>query len=209
MLARPKTVTFGRYHGLRARLAGHVPGIPTRARGSASYAQCIVPLRPPILPPTIILSSTKKILAPPMSHPHPTAASTSTSNYQLMINNALDTYKKRTKNDLRAHPLAAQLQTCDSPAAILSVLQHQVRGLEQSRSGDERWTKWLDPTVSVLYAFSSFLGAGASLVCLRIRTCLRSVVSSMWQLFSPSSVIFAGVGVLLSVCILYNFAWAI
>jgi hypothetical protein len=31
----------------------------------------------------------------------------------------------------------------------------------------------------------------------------------MWQLFSPASVIFAGVGVLLSVCILVNFASAI
>jgi hypothetical protein len=31
----------------------------------------------------------------------------------------------------------------------------------------------------------------------------------MPQVFSPASVIFAGVGVLLSVCILNNFAWAI
>ena len=29
----------------------------------------------------------------------------------------------------------------------------------------------------------------------------------MWQLFPPASVIFTGVGVLLSVCILYNFVW--
>ena len=31
----------------------------------------------------------------------------------------------------------------------------------------------------------------------------------MSQLFSPASVIFAGVGVLLSVCILNNLAWAV
>jgi nitrogen fixation-related uncharacterized protein len=31
----------------------------------------------------------------------------------------------------------------------------------------------------------------------------------MWQLFSPVSVIFAGVGILLSVCIVYIFMWAI
>ena len=83
-----------------------------------------------------------------------------------MINNALDKYKKYTKNDLRVHPLAAQLQSCDSPGAILVVLQEQVQGLDQSRSTDERWTKWLDPTVNVLYAFSSILGSGVSLVCL-------------------------------------------
>ena len=82
------------------------------------------------------------------------------SNFQLIINNALDKYKKRTKNDLLAHPLAAQLQSCDSPSAILAVLQQQVQGLDQSRSSDERWSRWLDPTVNVLYAFSSTAWSG-------------------------------------------------
>ena len=99
-----------------------------------------------------------------MSHAQPTASSS--SNFQLIINNALDKYKKRTKNDLLAHPLAAQLQSCDSPNAILAVLQQQVHGLDQSRSGDERWSRWLDPTVNVLYALSSTLAAGVGLVCL-------------------------------------------
>jgi hypothetical protein len=81
-----------------------------------------------------------------------------------MINNALDTYKKRTKNDLLSHPLASRLQTCNSPASIIAVLQEQVQGLDQSRSSNERWSKWLDPTVNVLQAFSSILEAGASLV---------------------------------------------
>ena len=100
-----------------------------------------------------------------MSQTQPTAtlSSSSSSNFQLIINNALDKYKKYTKNDLRVHPLAAQLQSCDSPGAILVVLQEQVQG---SRSTDERWTKWLDPTVNVLYAFSSILESGVSLVCL-------------------------------------------
>ncbi|KAI0272000.1 hypothetical protein BGY98DRAFT_179960 [Russula aff. rugulosa BPL654] len=116
-----------------------------------------------------------------MSHTHPTASSSSSSsNFQLMINNALDTYKKRTKNDLLAHPLATRLQTCNTPSAIIVVLQEQVQGLDQSRSSDERWSKWLDPTVNVLQAFSSILEAGATLA------------------FPPASVIFAGVGVLLS-----------
>ncbi|KAF8460705.1 hypothetical protein DFH94DRAFT_683106 [Russula ochroleuca] len=112
-----------------------------------------------------------------MSHSHLTAASS--SNFQLIINNALDAYKKRTRNDLLAHPLAPQLQACDSPGAILAILQQQVQGLDQSWS-DNRWTKWLDPTVNVLFAFSSTIGAGVGLV------------------FSPASVIFAGIGVLLS-----------
>ena len=98
-----------------------------------------------------------------MSHSHLT---TSSSNFQLIINNSLKAYEKRTKNDLLAHPLASQLQACDSPGAILAVLQQQVQGLDQSRSRDDRWTKWLDRTVNVIYALSGTLGAGVGLVSL-------------------------------------------
>ena len=97
-----------------------------------------------------------------MSHTHTTAS----SNFQLIINNALDNYKKYTKNDLITHPLTAQLQSCNSPSDILAVLHQHVRELDQSRSTDERWSKWLDPTVNVIYVLSSTLAAGASLVCL-------------------------------------------
>jgi hypothetical protein len=103
-----------------------------------------------------------------MSHAQPTPSSS--SNFQLIINNALDKYKKRTKNDLLAHPLAAQVQTCNSPGAILAVLQQQVHGLDQSRSSDERWSTWLDPTVNVLYALSSTIAAGVGLVYLSTST---------------------------------------
>ena len=99
-----------------------------------------------------------------MSHAQSTASS-STPNFQLIINNALDKYKKRTKRDLLAHPLAAQLQSCDSPSAILVILQQQVQGLDQSRISDERWSTWLDPTINVLYALNFALGAGVGLVC--------------------------------------------
>ena len=103
-------------------------------------------------------SSPNKLLALIlMSHTQPTAASSSSSspsNFQLLINNALNTYKKRTKKELRNHPLAVQLQACDSPDAVLVVLKQQ---LDQSRS-DERWTKWLDPTIHVLLAFSQTVG---------------------------------------------------
>ena len=93
------------------------------------------------------------------SHAHTTTASS--SNFQLIFNNALKAYEKRTKKDLLAHPLTARLQACDSPSAILSILQQQVHEFDQSTgSSDDRWTKWLDPTVSVLYVFSATLGEG-------------------------------------------------
>ena len=99
-----------------------------------------------------------------MSHSRPTHAPS--PNFQVVFNNALRTYEKQTKKDLLSHPLAAQLQACDSPSAILDVLHQQVQELNQSRDSHERLTKWLDPTVNVLYAFSVTLGEGVSLVCL-------------------------------------------
>ncbi|KAI0269058.1 hypothetical protein BGY98DRAFT_1190402, partial [Russula aff. rugulosa BPL654] len=114
-----------------------------------------------------------------MSSSYPITTASSSSNFQLIFNNALKAYEKRTKNDLLAHPLAAELQNCNSPSEILAVLHQQVQGLDQSMSSDDRWTKWLDPTVNVLYMLSKTLGEGTSLV------------------FSPGKVIFAGVGVLL------------
>lgn len=115
-----------------------------------------------------------------MSHTRPTA--TSTSDFQLIINNALDTYKKRTKKDLLAHPLAARLRTCGSPTAILAILQEEVQGLDQTQRVDERWSKWLDPTVNVLFAFSETIRAGVSLVCLSAQ-----LVSGLLYLFGRHS----------------------
>ncbi|KAI0000825.1 hypothetical protein BJV74DRAFT_766646, partial [Russula compacta] len=113
-----------------------------------------------------------------MSNTHPSPSSS--SNFQLILDNALKVYEKQTKKNLLAHPLAAQLQACNSPTAILAVLQQQVQDFNQSRSTDDRLTRWLDPTINVLNAFSEALGAGVGLA------------------FSPAQVIFAGVGVLLS-----------
>ncbi|KAF8469892.1 hypothetical protein DFH94DRAFT_812381 [Russula ochroleuca] len=126
----------------------------------------------------LILGTKKLIAFALMSHSH--LAASSSSSFQLIINNALKAYEKRTKNDLLAHPLAAQIQACDSLTAILTVLQQQIQGLDQPRS-DDRWTKWLDPTVNVLFAFSATLGAGVSLA------------------FPPANAIFTGIGVLLSI----------
>ena len=97
-----------------------------------------------------------------MSHTLP--ISTSSSNFQLIFDHALKAYEKRTKNDLPKHPLAAQLQRCNSPSSILDVLQQQVQELNQSQRLNERWTRWLDPTVKVLHAFSETVGEGVSLV---------------------------------------------
>jgi hypothetical protein len=88
----------------------------------------------------------------------------SSSNFSAILSAAVKAYEERTKKDLLDHPLASQLQACDSPSSILVVLQSQVDDLDQSRKGDERLTRWLSPTINVLLAFSDTLGEGVSLV---------------------------------------------
>ena len=101
-----------------------------------------------------------------MSNSHPIAASSSSANFQLIFNNALKAYEKRTKKDLLAHPLAVELENCTSPSKILAVLYQQAEGLDRLLSSDDRWTKWLDPTVNVLSKLSETLGEHISLVSL-------------------------------------------
>jgi hypothetical protein len=140
----------------------------------------------------------------PNSPPTATAASSS-ANFQVIFNNALKAYERRTKKDLLSHPLAVELQTCNSPTAILAVLRQQVQGPDPSSSSDDRWTKWLEPTVNVLKTFSDTLGEGVSLVSFGTLT-LSEICSLMFtrQVFAPGKVIFAGVGVLLQVRIFLN-----
>jgi hypothetical protein len=111
--------------------------------------------------PTILLSSFQFLTSRLMSHTQPTSTS---SNFQLIFDSALKAYKKRTKNDLLTHQLAGRLEACNSASSILTVLQELVQELNQSQRSN---TKWLDPTVNVLLAFSETLGEGVGSVCFR------------------------------------------
>ena len=107
-----------------------------------------------------------------MSQTPSASASTSSSNFQSIFYAALKAYEKKTKKDLLAHPLAAQLQACKSHSDILAILQEKVKEFDQSRGANERLSQWLDPTISVLYSFSATLGAGVGLVSTAKSTCL-------------------------------------
>ena len=109
-----------------------------------------------IVQPSTIVRQT--LLFSLMSRSQPTASGSSSSNFQVIINSALEAYEKRTKKNLLDHPLASQIQACNTPGDILAVLHQQIQGLDQSQDADERWTKWLDPTIHVLFTFSQTVG---------------------------------------------------
>ena len=94
-------------------------------------------------------------------------SSSSTPNFRPIFEKALEEYKKKTGKDLTAHPLAVQINGCDSPEAILIVLEGKANELNHSGSCDDRLTKWLNPTVNILNALSATLGQGAGLVSYR------------------------------------------
>ena len=143
-------------------------------------------MRPPPYPPTSM-----------------SAVSSSRSNFVSIFNAALETYERKTKKDLASHPLLPSFQSCDSPEAILTALREQIPAFGQSQNGDDGLTKWVTPTVNVLYAFSATLGQGVGLV--NIKVISREVTDLMLtlQAFPPANAIFAGIGVLLSVSVLY------
>jgi len=112
--------------------------------------------------------------------------STSTSTTQRsgldsIFNSAIQAYNKKTGNDITTHPLATELQSCHSPDAILAVLRNQVSVIGQSRSSNdsESFSRWLIPTVNVLYAFSSSLGEGVGLVNRTIPSLVEKICSDI------------------------------
>ncbi|KAH8982526.1 ankyrin repeat-containing domain protein [Lactarius akahatsu] len=109
----------------------------------------------------------------------PQASSSSTPNFRPIFEKALEEYKKKTGKDLTTHPLAAEINGCDSPEAILVVLEGKANELNQSRRSDDRLTKWLNPTVNILNALSAILGDSAGSV------------------FPPAKIILSGIGILL------------
>ncbi|KAI9434602.1 hypothetical protein H4582DRAFT_2130964, partial [Lactarius indigo] len=108
-----------------------------------------------------------------------TISTSSTPNFQPIFDEALKEYKKKTGKELTTHPLADEIKTCDSPEAILTVLQGKANELNPSQRNDDRLTKWLTPTVNVLNALSATLGEGVGTV------------------FPPTKIIFSGIGILL------------
>jgi hypothetical protein len=119
-------------------------------------------------------------------------------NFQSTFRNALCAYKKRTGQDLLLHPLAARLQSCNSPDAIISVLQEQAQAVDQFCSGDEKLSTSFGRTIGVLYFLSSNVG-DVGLVIIGACSFRMFLLPFVLQVSSPAKVIFVGISVLLSV----------
>lgn len=123
---------------------------------------------------------------------------TQRADYQSIFDSALQAYKKRTGKDLPSNQLFRRLESCVSPDDIITLLRHQIPAFDQSGSSNDGLTRWLDPTVKVINAFSATLGDTITLVSLTPDGLTRPE-SAYIQTYPPAGVIFTGIGILLSV----------
>ena len=92
--------------------------------------------------------------------------SSSSSTFQVLFNAALQDYKDKTGTSLIDHPIAKQLETCESVSSITAVLQEQAQSFREFRENDGKLMKALDSSVDVLCApsISSALNDAIGLV---------------------------------------------
>ena len=83
------------------------------------------------------------------------------ANYQVIFDNALEAYKEKTGKDLPSDPLLRKLESCNSPDTVLDVLRDQTSIFNQPGGSLTRFVK---PTINVLYTFSSTVSDAVNLV---------------------------------------------
>ncbi len=132
---------------------------------------------------------------------------TSESNLRSLIETALREYEKQAGTNLLDNSITIKLQNCDSTDAICAVLQEQAQAFRSFRGDNGKLNKWLKRTVHVLRTLStsSVLGGAIGLVSFSLnchsQSCFLRVVM---QPFPPAKAIFAGIGILLAVCIILS-----
>jgi hypothetical protein len=90
------------------------------------------------------------------------------STFQALFESALQDYEKQTGIPLANHPLAEQLQNCQSVESVAALLQEQIRAFSRFRGSDKIF-KSLTSVVSALSKVSATatLGQAIGLVCPR------------------------------------------
>ncbi|KAH9046109.1 hypothetical protein EDB84DRAFT_714921 [Lactarius hengduanensis] len=102
----------------------------------------------------------------------------SSSNLQL-IRDALDNYAEQMKIDLQDNPFPEEINGCDSPGAILQLLERNRDEFKEYRDKNRKFIDCLNPVVQFVHAFSGILGEATSLIP-----------------FQPAKLVFVGINVL-------------
>jgi hypothetical protein len=89
--------------------------------------------------------------------------------FRILFDAALQHYKDKTGNSLTDHPIAKQLETCESVDSITAILQEQAQSFREFRENDGKLMKAFNSSVDVLCApsISSALNVAIGLVVRR------------------------------------------
>jgi len=90
----------------------------------------------------------------------------SSSSFRNLFNAALRDYENQTRTKLVEHPLAKQLETCESADSINAIIQEQAQKFREFRGDDGKLMKSLKFSVDILYPLSTstVIGEGIGLV---------------------------------------------
>ena len=85
------------------------------------------------------------------------------SNFQLILD-AVDKYAEETGINLNDNPFADKVKGCDSPDAVLLLLQENLEAFQGYRDQNRKFIDCLSPVVQFVHAFSRISGEVAGLV---------------------------------------------
>ena len=86
------------------------------------------------------------------------------SNFQSILD-AVDKYAEQTGINLQDNPFADKVKDCDSPSAVLLLLEENVKAFKDYRDNNRKFIDSISPVVQFVHAFSGILGEAAGLVC--------------------------------------------
>ena len=87
----------------------------------------------------------------------------SSPNFQSILD-ALDNYTKQTGINLKDDPFADKVKGCDSPGAVLRLLEENVKAFKEYRDKNRKFIDCISPVVQFVHTFSGILGEAAGLV---------------------------------------------
>ncbi len=122
------------------------------------------------------------------------------TSFLALYQSALQAYQKNAGLALPEHPLALQLQSCDSAESMASVLQGQAQAFGGSQGSDRLMTT-IESTVSILTRLSSTASLTIDMSLVRQQALMPcSMTDRFLQPFSPVKALHAALAVLLAVC---------
>ena len=128
-----------------------------------------------------------------------------TSRFRAQFESALQSYQRETSVTLAEHSLAIQLQSCHPIESIITLLQNEARAFSDL-PGSDKIMKSIEDTVAIVSAISVVLSLGEIISHVRQRAdTLFHILNWVLQSLSPAHAIYAGLAILLDVCVVLYF----